>query len=202
MEQHSIDAVATVKKTQEHFDRLHIHEVNDKKMNGQPLYVFKSSTPMAKITLLMEQDHPQITPFQDVVVFMDGLHSHVKDYITLTLWLHNPVIRHMQRIAYMGCESENVYNISKFLSLVNKMLHELKGDPNYTWNPCAIMTDDNAANKIAVGNKLGEHLHKRTVSCQWHYLICAKKQSSRVHDKDDKKRFKGIHMLLLGRQST
>ena len=37
MERHSIDAVATVKKTQEHFDRLHTYEVNEKKkMNGQP----------------------------------------------------------------------------------------------------------------------------------------------------------------------
>ena len=113
-EQHSIDAVATVKNTQEHFDRLHIYEVNDKKMNGQPSYVFKSSTPMAKITLLMDQDHLQKTPFQDVVVFMDGLHSHVKDYITLTLWLHNPVIRHIQRIAYIDCESENVYMYTTF----------------------------------------------------------------------------------------
>ena len=85
---------------------------------------------------------------------MDGLHSHVKDYMTLTLWLHNPVIRHMQRIAYMDCESGNVHNISKFLSLVNKMLYELKGEVNYIWNPRAIMTDENAANKIAVGNIL------------------------------------------------
>ena len=92
-ERHSIDAVATVKKTQEHYDRFHIYEVNDKKkMNGQPLYVSKLSTPMANITLLMDQDNPQKTPFQDVVAFMDSLHSHVKDYITLTLWLHNPVI--------------------------------------------------------------------------------------------------------------
>ena len=177
-EQHSIDAVATVEKTQERYDRFHIYEVNDKKMNGQPSYVFKSSTPMAKIALLMDQDNPQKTPFQDVVAFMDGLHSHVKDYITLTLWLHNPVIQHMQRIAYMDCESENVHNISKFLSLVNKMLCELKGDANYISNPRAIMTDENAANKIAVGNILGEDLHKRMVSCQWHYLRCAKKQSS------------------------
>ena len=92
MERHSIDAVTTVKKTQECYDRFHIYEVNDKKMNGQPWYVFKSSTPMAKIMLLMDQDNPQKTPFQDVVAFMDGLHSHVKDYIKLTLWLHNPVI--------------------------------------------------------------------------------------------------------------
>ena len=99
MEQHSIDAVATVKKTQECFDRLHMYELNDKKKEWTTIVCFKSSTPMAKIALLMDQDYPQKTPFQDVVVFMDGLHSHVKDYITLTLWLHNPVIRHMQRIS-------------------------------------------------------------------------------------------------------
>ena len=57
-EWHSIDAVATVKKTQEHYDRFHIYEVNDQKMNRQPSYVFKSSTPMAKIALLMDQDNP------------------------------------------------------------------------------------------------------------------------------------------------
>ena len=102
----------------------------------------------------------------------------------------------------MDCESENVHNISKFLSLVNKMLRELKGDVNYIWNPRAIMTDENAANKIAVGNILGEDLCKRTVSCQWHYLRCAKKQSSRVPDKDDKKDSRSIHMLLSVRQST
>ena len=81
MEWHSIDAVATVKKTQECYDRFHKYEVNDKKMNGQPSYVFKLPTPMAKITLLMDQDNPQKTPSQDAVVFIDGLHSHVKDYI-------------------------------------------------------------------------------------------------------------------------
>ena len=66
---------------------------------------------------------------------MDGLHSHVKDYTPLTLWLHNPVIRHMQHIAYMDCESENTTNITTFLTLVNKILHEVKGDPDYVWNP-------------------------------------------------------------------
>ena len=39
MEQHSIDAVATVKKTQEHFDRLHIYEVNDKKMDNHCMFL-------------------------------------------------------------------------------------------------------------------------------------------------------------------
>ena len=113
-ERHSTDAVATVKKTQDRFDQLNIYEVNDCKMNNQPSYVFKPSKSMAKIALLMDQDHEEKTPFQDVVAFMDGLHSHVKDYLTLTLWLHNPVICHMQHITYMDCESENTTNIATF----------------------------------------------------------------------------------------
>ena len=94
-ERHWIDAVATVKRMQDRFDWLHIYEVNDRKMNNWPLYVFESSTLMAKIALLMDQDHEEKMPFQDVVAFMNGLHSHVKDNTTLTLWLHNPVICHM-----------------------------------------------------------------------------------------------------------
>ena len=134
-ERHSMDAVATVKKMQDKFGQLHIYEVNDCKMNNQPLYAFKSSTLMAKIALLMDQDHDEKMPFQDVLVFMDGLHSHVKDYTKITLWLHNPVIHHMQCITYMDCESENTTNIATFLTLVNKILHEVKGDPDYVWNP-------------------------------------------------------------------
>ena len=51
------------------------------------------------------------------------------------------------------------------------------------------MTDENAANKIAVGQVLGEDMRKRTVSCQWHYVRCAKKQSNQVTEKSDKKKF-------------
>ena len=52
------------------------------------------------------------------------------------------------------------------------------------------MMDENAANNIAVGKVLGEDMHKWTVSCQWHYLHCAKKQSNRVTNTNDKKLFK------------
>ena len=72
---------------------------------------------------------------------------------------------------------------------MNKILHEVKGDKDYVWNLQAIMTDENVANKIAVGQVLGEDMRKRTVSCQLHYLRCAKKQSNRVTEKSDKKKF-------------
>ena len=39
-ERHSIDAVATVKKTQECYDRFHIYEVNDKKNEWTTIICF------------------------------------------------------------------------------------------------------------------------------------------------------------------
>ena len=38
------------------------------------------------------------------------------------------------------------------------------------------MTDENRANKLAVGNVFGPDMRKRNVSCQWHFLRCAHKQ--------------------------
>ena len=89
----------------------------------------------------------------------------------------------------MDCELENTTKIANFLTLVNKILCEVKGDPDYVWNLQAIITNENVANKIAVGQVLGDDMRKRTVSCQWHYLRCAKKQSNQVTEKSDKKKF-------------
>ena len=74
---------------------------------------------MARIALLMDQKNKVKTPFQDAVAFMDGLHLRVVDYMTLTFWVHNPVIHHLQHIACMECELENTENITTFLTLVN-----------------------------------------------------------------------------------
>ena len=189
VERHSINAVGIIKQKQDEEDPLHIFKINDKKLNGKPSFVFKSSTLMAHIALLMDQNNKVKTPFQDAVAFMDGLHSRVVDYITLMLWVHNPVIHHLQRIACMECEAENMENITKFLMLVNEMLRQVKGDPNYMWAPKCIMADENGANKNAIGNVFGEDLQKKTISCQWHYLRCTHKQSYRITDKAMRERF-------------
>ena len=115
------------------------------------------------------------TPMTECIVFMDGLHSRVNDYITLTLWVENPIICKMQRLACMECTSEDTENVTIFLQNFLAILHEVKKDLNYMWKPCMIMTDENGANKRAVGNVLGEDMRQRTVSGQWHFLRCVKK---------------------------
>ena len=74
-ERHSINTVGIIKQKQDEEDPLHIFKLNDKKLNGKPSFVFKSSTPMACIALLMDQNNKVKTPFQGAVAFVDGLHS-------------------------------------------------------------------------------------------------------------------------------
>ena len=188
VERHSINMVGIIKQKQDEEDPLHIFKINDKKLNGKPSFIFKLSTPMAHTAPLMNPNNKVKTPFQDAVAFMDGLHSRVVDYTTLMLWVHNPVICHLQCIACMECESENMENITTFPTLVNEMLRQVKGDPNYMWAPKCIMADKNRANKNAISNVFGEDLQKKTISCQWHYLRCTHKQSHRITDKAMKER--------------
>ena len=105
------------------------------------------------------------------------------------LWVHNPVICHLQHIVCVECESENTDNITAFLTLVNEMLRQVKGDPYYMWAPKCIMADENGVNKNVIGNVFGEDLQKKTISCQWHYLRCARKQSYRITNNAMKERF-------------
>ena len=182
----SINAVVKLKRGQDSIDPYHIFKVNDKKWNRNPTFVMKSSR-LATETALRMDTHNKKTPMTECIVFMDGLHSRVKDYITLTLWVENPIICKMQRLTSIECTSEDTENVTIFLQNFLAILREVKKDLNYMWKLRMIMADENGTNKRAVGNVLGEDMRQRTVSCQWHFLRCAKKVLHRidVQDRDD-----------------
>ena len=48
------------------------------------------------------------------------------------------------------------------------------------WNPCRFKCNENETNKIAIRAVLGQAMSQKTVSCQWHFLRCTKKQLSCV----------------------
>ena len=83
VERHSINAVGIIKQKQDEEDPLHTFKIDDKKLNGKPSFIFKSSTLMARIALLMDQNNKVKTPFQDALAFMDGLPSRVVNDTTL-----------------------------------------------------------------------------------------------------------------------
>ena len=119
---------------------------------------------------------------------MDGLHSRVKGFVTLTLWVKNPVSLITHRLACMECESEDTTNVIRFLTLYNEILQKVKGNSSFVWSPRGIMTDENGANKNAVRSVLGQAMAARTWNCMWHYLRCARRQSLKF-PKDDRKIF-------------
>ena len=118
----------------------------------------KSSQTAAVIGLAMDRQ----TPFRELVAHMDGLHSSVKGFVMLTLWVKNPTSLITHCLACMDCKSEDTQNVTLFLYLYNQILCKVKGDASYVWSPRGIMTDKNGANKNAVRAILGEEMACRT----------------------------------------
>ena len=102
----------------------------------------------------------------------------------------------MQRLACMECATEDTENVTIFLQNFLAILREVKQDPNYMWKSCMIMADENSVNKRAVGNVLDEDMRQRTVSCQWHFLRCAKKVLHRIDRRDHEDLMKLSHLLF------
>ena len=78
-------------------DLYHIFQINDRKMNNESSMVFKSSKVAAQIFVEMQNDsHSQntnmpVNPMKEQVSHLDGIHSRVHGYMTLTLWIYSPV---------------------------------------------------------------------------------------------------------------
>ena len=82
---HSLAAVGIVKKNSDAFDKYHIYKINDRALNSQPSYVFKSSKAACKVALEMHFDKTSKNPLQQQVAFLDGLHSHVKIFYNIDI---------------------------------------------------------------------------------------------------------------------
>ena len=117
--------VSIIKNKIDTVDPYYIYKINNRRWNGSGTYVFKSSQTAVEIGLAMDRTAWE-TPFKDLVAHMDGLHSRVKGFITLTLWVKNPVSLITHRLCCMECESEATENVTRFLNLFNKILHKVK----------------------------------------------------------------------------
>ena len=160
MDMHSIHAVSLVKKESDKVDPYHIYSINDRHLNNKPSFVFKSSTVTCRLALQMQNTGGEKNPMQQQVVYMDGMHGHVNGYVTLTMWVYSPVTLGVLKLATMDAESENSEKIQIFLRNFLKMLRQETKDPNFMWNPCGFMCDENGANKLAIRTVLGQAMIK------------------------------------------
>lgn len=179
----NFEALARLQETSKAIDPYHIFKFNNKAWNGELSYVMKSSKMAAKIALQMHATS-QENPLKEELVYMDAMHSRLKEYKSLTLWVYNPTSLKLMRLATMDAEGEDEANVENFLRKFNHILSLESGDPKFIWKPCGFMTDEAGANKLAISKVFGKDVAEKSVSCQWHFLRCARKRLGKVRTED------------------
>ena len=67
--------------------------------------------------------------------YFDGMHSRIRGYKTLTLWVYYPRMCKVVLLAVMETKSKNTDMVTLFFNLFNQCLKELTGDSSYTFSP-------------------------------------------------------------------
>ena len=174
----SFKNIKSLKDTTDKNDIFHIAKMNCQEVSGIPSYVFKTSQKSLEIALEMEQkaDSDQHRPnsFSSEYAYFDGMHSRVRGYKTLTLWVYHLGICKVVLLAVMETESENTEMVTLFFNLFNECLKEFTGNKSYNFLPCGFMVDEAGANFNAIQAVFGKEMLAHTVTCQWHFKACAK----------------------------
>ena len=154
-DENSFDAVGILKKKTDEMDKYYIYQTGKVHCGHECHYVFKSSKKMAQIAIDMDIDGGE-NLLQLENAYFDATHSHVQYFKSLGLWLTHPAMKKILRLASMDIWSEHHRDIALFLTLFNKILVEVKLDPNYKFNPCYFVCDESGANYKALGLVYGE----------------------------------------------
>ena len=67
--------------------------------------------------------------------YFDGMHSRVRGYKTLTLWVYHLGMCKVLLLAVMEMESENTEMVTLFFNFFNECLKEFTGDKSYNFLP-------------------------------------------------------------------
>ena len=165
-------------------DQYHIYKMNCRSMTGEPSYVFKTSKTAALIALKMDPKTStgSESTMTEEEAYLDGMHSRVKGYKSLSLWTYHPGMKRVIRLATMEAEKEDTESLTMFLNLFNSVLSQVSGIVDYKFNPVKMMCDEAGANFLAIEAALGSEFIKKTVSCQWHFRQCANNQLKNVNE--------------------
>ena len=122
----------------------------------------------------MDSDEHAPNSLSAEYAYFDDMHSQVRGYKTLTLWVYHPGMCKVVLLAVMETESENTDMITLFFNLFNQCLQELTGNNSYSFSPYGFMVDEACANFNAIQAVFGKEMLAHAVTCQWHFKACAK----------------------------
>ena len=130
-------------------------------MGGKASYVFKTSGVSVKIAAMMGgkikvggTDSSLCTE----PAFFDGMHTRVKFFVSLTLWIFHPAMWMMILLAVMDTPCEHSDDIGIFFDTFNKAVGDYLNEPEYIWDPFLIMMDHKGANFEALEWVYGQEI--------------------------------------------
>ena len=107
----SFENIKSLKDTTDQNDIFHIAKMNFHEVSGIPSYIFKTSQKSLEIALKMKQklDSDEHAPnsLSAEYAYFDGMHSRVRGYKILTLWVYHPGMYKVVLLAVMETKSEN-----------------------------------------------------------------------------------------------
>lgn len=113
--------IRSLKDTTNKKDLFNIYKMNCRDINSEPSFVFKTSRKALELALKMDQNvedgkERSILTFE--WVYIDGMHSRVIGFKTLTMWTYHPGMCRVMKLAIMHCEHENTEMLTLFLNFI------------------------------------------------------------------------------------
>lgn len=108
----NFEAVGELKAKVTERDPYYVCCVNDRKLNGQASYVFKTSKIQASLALSMDKDGEGV--LNNEYCFLDIKHNRCAGFKTFSIHVYHPMLRRLVTLATMECEDETTKTLTKF----------------------------------------------------------------------------------------
>ena len=184
---HSFEALGMLKETTDKKDKFFIYEINDRSLNGEQSYVFKTSR--FKLDLLNQMNKLGNHILSKEYGHIDGKVDRCPGYCTITLSVFHPILQTQIPLVIMEAESESSKCISKFWSLTNKALWDYG---KHKFNPFALISDESGAFWKAALENFDEDTIANSVSCEFHFKDNVNKHANKLCCEEDKENFKKL----------
>jgi hypothetical protein len=191
----NFEAVGQLKAKVDSRDPYYIYRVNDRKLNQQESFVFKTSRTQAKIALSMDRHGQGV--LNKEYCFMDVKHNRCSSFKTFSIHVYHPMLRKIITLATMECESETADTLSKFWMLFNEVLQKVAGDSTTKFNPLGWMADEAGANWSAIAKTFGQDALDRTVGCQFHFKQSVNRHANKLTSDKSKAKLKQLADCLM-----
>ena len=192
---HSFEAIGILKAKTDERDKFLIHKVNDRRLNGNPSFVFKTSTFKAKLAMSMDRNGDKLLSRE--YCHFDGKVNRCPGYTTLTASVYHPTMKRMIKLAVMETEGEAEDNVRIFWEQLDEAIKQVSGDSSSTFNPYGFMCDEAGGIWKSIQNHFPDEVLKNSVSCEFHYLQSVNRHTVHAENDELKRRYKKLAKQLM-----